>query len=68
MLNVFSKAGARANHILNVAIATQLNKEILPTLFNTERLSDFDLNSCWFGCEVWKQLNSGRLNNAYNFK
>lgn len=41
MLIVFSKAGARANHILNIAKAVQLNNEISPTLFNTERLGSF---------------------------
>ncbi len=64
MLIVFPKLGVKANHILNIAKAVQLNNEISPTLFNTERLGNFSLNTCRFSCEVWKQLNSGRLNNA----
>lgn len=64
MLIVFSKAGARANYILNIAKAVQLNNRISPTLFNTERKGESRLNSCRFSCGVWKQLNSGRLNNA----
>lgn len=64
MLTVFSKVGARANYILNIAKAVQLNNRISPTLSNTERKGESRLNTCRFSCEVWKQLNSGRLNNA----
>lgn len=62
--NFLLKEDIRVNHILNIAKAVQLNNRISPTLFNTERKGESRLNSCRFSCEVWKQLNSGRLNNA----
>ena len=48
----------RQNYISNVATAMQIIKENQPPLFHpiTKR-SFLSLNTCWFSCEDWMQLN-----------
>lgn len=48
MLIILPKAGARANYILNIAKAMQLNNRNSPTLFNTERKGESRLNSSYY--------------------
>lgn len=51
-------------YILNIAIAVQINKEFMPSLFSLIRLGICSLNTCRFNCLVWKQLNYRRDKNV----
>ena len=52
-----NKRSENKNHILNIATAVQINKELTPPLFSLIRSDVWTLNTCLFSCEVWKQLN-----------
>ena len=55
--NVNTKSCKRENYTFSEAIATKLNKESMPNLFNTIRLVNFSLYNYLIGCHVKRQLN-----------